>query len=185
MRVSRIGSSSPIGGVIRVKGVTQVLARLDREIAKIQGLTQEGLIRATAKIHEETEKGSVKTPRDLGNLRHSWFYVTANARIVAGGNTGKLVSTETGSFIGPKAGEFASQHSSIKGEMVGKAKALSNVYKGPFIIMGYSMNYALWVHEMVGAHFSAEGTGAKWFQIAIENQKDNILKILRDTARIK
>ncbi len=185
MRVNRIGSSSPVGGVIRVKGVTQVLAKLDKEIAKIQGVTQEGLIRATAKIHEETEKGSIKTPKDLGNLRHSWFYVTANARVVAGGSTGKLVSTETGSFQGKKAGEYASQHSSIKGEMVGKAKSLSSVYKGPFVIMGYSMNYALWVHEMVGAHFSAEGTGAKWFQNAIETQKDNIVKIIRDTAKVK
>lgn len=61
------------------------------------------------------------------------------------------------------------------------------------IMMGFSANYALWVHEMVGANFSSpkkrskpgggirwttprEGAGAKFFETALRRNRDLILQ---------
>ena len=172
-------------GIVRTdRELQNLIYNLNKEASKIQGKTQQGLIRAVAKIHQETEKGAVITPVDLGNLRQSWFYVTANAKIIAGGSIGKTVSENTGSFKGKKAGEYAAQHSSMKAEKQAEAKALSAKNNGPFIIFGYSVNYALWVHEMMDATFKRPGSGPKWFETAIKNQTSNVLKILQETAKI-
>jgi hypothetical protein len=162
-----------------------IIYNLNKEIMKVEGASQSGLIRAVAKIHEETEKGSVKVPIDLGNLRHSWFYVTASARIIAGGSTHKLISEHTGKFVGKNAGRLAAEHAAIKTEMTGKAKSFAAQYKGPFVIAGYSANYALWVHEMMGAKFKRRGAGPKWFEIAIKSKQAEILKIIQSNAKIK
>jgi hypothetical protein len=70
------------------------------------------------------------------------------------------------------------------------------------LIMGFSSNYALWVHEMVGADFSSprwrykkgkkrywytprQGAGAKFLEAAIKRNKDKILEIIRKNAQIK
>ncbi|MDH7554329.1 MAG: hypothetical protein QHH74_11800 [Spirochaetota bacterium] len=146
-----------------------IVYNLNEEIKKIKGRTQAGLIKAVNLIHQETEKGSVRVPVDLGNLKHSWFWVTARGRI--GGSTAK--------FVGKKAGRLAAGHASLKTEMLGEAKSLAIQYKGPFVIAGYSANYALWVHEMM------ESKGYKWFEIAIKSKQAEILKIIQDNAKIK
>jgi hypothetical protein len=55
----------------------------------------------------------------------------------------------------------------------------------PFLTMGYSANYAVYVHEMVGAKFQRPGAGAKWFQAAFRRNKDRILEVIREEAQIK
>jgi len=171
-----------------------IVRNLNKEIMKIDGKTQAGLIRAVAEIHKETETGSVKTPFDLGNLSHSWFYVTASARIIAGGSTHKLTSEHTGKFVGKNAGRLAAEHAAMKTEMKGKAKSFAAQYKGPFVIAGYSANYALWVHEMMGmsslkknkkGEMVARRGGPKWFETAIKNKQGEVLKIIQSNAKIR
>jgi hypothetical protein len=60
-------------------------------------------------------------------------------------------------------------------------------YQGsnPFLTMGYSANYAVYVHEMVGAKFQRPGAGAKWFQAAFRRNKDRILEVIKQEAQIK
>jgi len=58
----------------------------------------------------------------------------------------------------------------------------------PFIIMGYSgakAPYAIYVHEMIGANFKEPGSGAKWFQSALWRNKDRIMRIIQENARIR
>ena len=55
----------------------------------------------------------------------------------------------------------------------------------PFLTMGYSANYAVYVHELVGATFQRPGAGAKWFQAAFRRNKDRILEVIRQEAQIK
>jgi len=152
-----------------------IIYNLNKEIMKVEGATQSGLIRAVNLIHQETEKGSVRVPVDTSNLRHSWFYVTAKGGV--GGSTGK--------FIGKNAGRLAAEHAAMRTEMKGKAKSLFTQYKGPFVIAGYSANYTLWVHEMMGAKFKRRGAGPKWFEIAIKNKQGEILKIIQSNAKIR
>ena len=55
------------------------------------------------------------------------------------------------------------------------------------LLMGFSANYALWVHEMVGSdiHWTKEGSGPKFLESAINRNHDEILQILADKSKIK
>jgi hypothetical protein len=188
MRLNRVGYKlDQVGSVIRIAGVTKFFTNLNREIEGIQGRSQVGLNKAAALIRNETEHGGVKTPVDLGNLRASWFTVSANSKIVSGGGVSHTSTGQESKFDGPKAGSLAAGHASILTEMKAKTQVLSNTYDGPFLIMGYSANYAMWVHENInpGIHFKRKGAGPKWFEAAIKNQRDNIIKVIRDNAKIK
>jgi hypothetical protein len=60
-----------------------------------------------------------------------------------------------------------------------------NLSVGPAVIFGHRANYAVFVHEMVGANFQRPGAGAKWLQAAIRNSKERTLKIIAENAKVK
>jgi hypothetical protein len=167
-----------------IKGMDIVLANLNREIMAMENRTLAGLIKAAALIRDETETGDLLTPVDLGNLRASWFVVTATSIPVGQG---------VSNFKGPKAGEIAANHSSTLAEAQGFVAA-NTPKKGKFIIIGYTVNYAMYVHENLGMHDPAnpywkdrkwrEGSGPKWFEAAIKKKASRILEIIRDNAKI-
>jgi hypothetical protein len=49
--------------------------------------------------------------------------------------------------------------------------------------MGYTSNYAAWVHEMVGVHWTREGSGAHWFIAAIQRNHETIMTIIAEHAK--
>jgi len=70
------------------------------------------------------------------------------------------------------------------------------------LTIGFNANYAVYVHEMVGADFTSprwrsrpggkqywytprEGAGAKFFEAALKRNGDKIIKIIQETAKIK
>ena len=71
------------------------------------------------------------------------------------------------------------------------------------VLMGFAANYAMWVHEMVGADFTSPrfrygkgkkkkywytpraGAGAKFFEAALKRNTQHILAIIRKNAIIK
>ena len=55
----------------------------------------------------------------------------------------------------------------------------------PFITMGYSQNYAVFVHELIGATFKRPDAGAKWFQAHLFRNKARILEVIKMEAQIK
>ena len=58
--------------------------------------------------------------------------------------------------------------------------------KQSVIIFGYSANYALYVHEMIGTiKWSRPNSGAKWFEYAIKRNVDRILYLIAGRAKIK
>jgi len=56
---------------------------------------------------------------------------------------------------------------------------------GPAVIFGFSANYAVYVHELLGAHFRRPGAGPKFLQAHIRRTKERTLRIIGDNARIK
>ena len=57
--------------------------------------------------------------------------------------------------------------------------------KQSVIIFGYSANYALYVHEMIGPiNWSRPNSGAKWFQHAIYRNVSRILYFIQINAKI-
>ena len=153
-----------------------IMARLNAEIKLIKGRTVEGLMEASIHIRRETEDVSPVTPVDKGNLRQSYFAVASN---------GKKVNDPVGSgrFKGPDASEMKADHSAL----IGESKGIASASKDPLVIMGYSANYAAPVHEMVGKQFHRRDkvAGPKWFETAVYRNRDKIVRIVADNAKIK
>ena len=132
-----------------------------------------GLIDSSIIIRRETEKSSPITPLATGNLRASWFVVTAFER--------PPQDPYSGRFKGEDKGEMSSEHASTKSKYGSEAKA-SPI---PFLIMGYSANYAVYVHENVEHFFKRPQSGPKWFQLALQDNAKNIIKVIGKKTKIK
>ena len=153
-----------------------IQARLNLELKKVEGGTVEGLMEASIHVRRETEDVTPVTPVDKGNLRQSYFAAASN---------GKKVNDPVGSgrFKGPKASEMKADHSTL----IGECKGIASTSKDPLVIMGYSANYAAPVHEMVGRRFHRRDkvAGPKWFETAVYRNRDKIVRIVADNAKIK
>jgi len=55
----------------------------------------------------------------------------------------------------------------------------------PGLIIGFNANYAVFVHENVGANFKRPGAGAKFFEASLKRNKMLILETIRNNAYIK
>jgi len=163
-----------------IKGMDIVMTNLHKEIVKIKGRSLKGLIEASIIVRRSMDYNAPTIPIDLGNLRLSWFVVTASG----------IQKGESPSFREDEGGELASEHASTISEAQSLAQAAS--VQGPVLMMGFSANYAMWVHEMVGANFrqpkkgAVRGSpGAKFFERALKDNKALILETIRDNAYIK
>jgi hypothetical protein len=56
--------------------------------------------------------------------------------------------------------------------------------KGPALLIGFTIEYALFVHEMYGANFQRPGAGAGFFVASLKRNKQNILEVIRKAAQI-
>jgi len=169
-----------MAGAAQIHGFKEVEANLNRQLEGIKSRSMKGLIMGAALVRNETEKTPPLTPVDLGNLRASWFVVTAK---------GVQVGKGTHGFRGPKAAKISSDHSATIGEAQGMA-AVQSVGKKKVLIMGYSANYALYVHEGhgeigLGMHYKRPESGPKWFESAVKNNSQKIVQIVKDNAKIK
>ena len=157
----------------KVTGLDTVMKNLNKEISGIRNRSLKGLIRAQIVIRRDMDTTSPTIPVQYGNLRASYYAVTANGEAARGGK-----------FKGDNAGKLASGHS----EAISNAHSLAKGAwgKGPLLIMGFSAFYAWFVHEMVGAvNWTRDGSGAKFLEAAIKNTYDKILSIIRDEAKVK
>jgi len=50
--------------------------------------------------------------------------------------------------------------------------------------LGFTANYAWYVHENVGANFKRPGAGAKFFEAALKRNTDKILDIIKKEAKV-
>jgi len=51
------------------------------------------------------------------------------------------------------------------------------------VLMGFSANYALFVHENDNAHFQRPGAGARFFEIALDREKEKIFQIIQNSIK--
>lgn len=167
-----------------VKGLDIVMANLQKELALIKNKTAEGLIRAGVDIRRETEKTPPLTPIDLGNLRASWFLVSAQGSEPDPLGYSGDFKNRPGKKMQIKASELKAEHTSA----IAESKAIASQVKDPIVIMGYSANYAMWVHEIIKrfpqTKFSRPGSGAKWLEAAIKNNRNKIVETVGKYAKI-
>lgn len=56
---------------------------------------------------------------------------------------------------------------------------------GPSMTLGFSANYAVFVHENMEANFKRPGSGPKFFEKALQRNHSKILAILKNNTQIK
>lgn len=160
----------------KLEGLKEVMSNLHSEIEKIEGYTMKGLIRSVIRIRRTMDKQSPLIPIDKGNLRASWFTVTGHSWHV---NMEEAAPIAAVKFRGEDAGALALEHSQVISEMKAQAGDRLIVY------YGFSANYAMWVHELMGATYSRPGSGPKFLEASIKSNQGMILKELYNSAKIK
>lgn len=141
-----------------LKGLDNVLRALNKEIKEIENRSVIGMGKAVMMIRREMDEKPPLVP------------------------------------IGPDAGQVESLKKEGIYRQVGTGNLRASWFSypfnlpiGPAVIFGFSANYAVFVHEMIGKNirWSRPGAGPKFLQSAIRLNKDRILGIIRDEARIK
>ena len=181
----------PIGGnLATMGGFPQVMARLNAEIKLIKGRTYGGLLQAAILVRSKTEESSPKTPVDRGNLRASWFAVTAKATAADSANSGGFKQNKE---TGVSGSRMRKDHTALKNEAKGMCGGIE-----PVVITGFSAFYAAPVHEMFKADFTGKnargkskkrirrpGAGPYYFKTHFERNSKQIVQVIADNVRIK
>lgn len=168
-----------------LSGIETVLKNLNAEIEKIEGRTTKGVIKAGIVVIRDMEKTSPKIPVDTGNLRSSRFMVTST------GVPPQANAIQSGSFKGPDASVLSSNHAKVIKEQQAKLVGLNK----PILILGFTANYSIFVHENLEAKFyrpdapkgkkGRPGSGAKFLEYALQRNQQKILDIIAKEAKIK
>ena len=156
-----------------LEGLDKVMKRLNTKINNIEGGTLKGLIGGAIVIRRSMDDQSPKIPIDTANLRSSWFVVTSR---------GDTAEGQSPQFKGRGSGQMASDHNRVVDQNRSKAQG----QRQPYVVMGFSANYAGWVHEMVGnIAWQRPGSGSKFFQAAIRRNFRPVLEEIRKNAQVK
>ena len=178
------GTPGGSGGINYLKGMDEVMRNLNIELGKIKEGSVRGLVEAAAFIRRKTESSYPLTPVDLGNLRSSWFITTASKKKANDEWNKGFRKTKPGTKK-VKDADLAANHTSVITAAQGELSALNTKDK-QFVMMGYSANYAGFVHEFVGdVNWSRDNSGAKWLQSHVYRNSKKIVEIVRDNAKVK
>lgn len=171
-------------GVAKVQGLDTIIANLNKEIKSIEGDIQKGLTLGMMLVKGDSMSG---TPVDTGNLRGSHYLVSGNGSV---SDEGKKFITVDKKGKPNKSGEkVASEHPGH----VSKAKSNALSKRKPFCEIGCTAFYAEAVHEdMEASHVKEHKTGgtfqsghAKFLQIALADNRDRVLALVKKYARRK
>lgn len=162
-----------------LKGLDAVMKEINDQVDQIAGRTNAGLIEAVMFLHDKMQKEDPVIPIDTGYLRSSFFMVTANTKSVTP-PAGTTIKTGVGSKTKTMKANLSSVNKAIVPTIQkSKGTKASKMY----IAFGFSANYAIYVHENVGANFKSP-TGPKFFEAHIKRNKDAVLKIIQKNAQI-
>jgi hypothetical protein len=156
----------------RLRGINEVNRNLSKEFKGIKARTKEGLLEAGVLIRRKMEP---LIPIDTGNLRASQFATVGDKE----GATGE-------EFKGKRANQMKRRHSVV----VQKTKAFAKTKKYPFMVLGFTANYAAAVHERTTSkkgnpiNYKRPGSGPKFLEKALLENKDEILIILGKNAKV-
>ena len=138
-----------------LQGLSTVLRNLNAAIKQKELNIKAGLMEACLVIKADSVR---ETPIDLGNLRSSAFVIV----------TDNPPDNSAPSFSGTDSGEMASNHAKALTEGAGIVKGSIHDFSG---IIGYTANYAFWVHEMPATYNFNSGTNKYLEKSALKNEK--------------
>ena len=158
----------------------EIIRNLNNELEKIEGRSLQGMILAAIHIQRDMIQTAPKIPIDYGNLQHSYFTISNKG----GGDQMPGKKPE---------GDMLSEHQST----VSTVESVIRAERMPVVAMGFSANYAVFVHENLDANFARPkkvggklknrrpGAGARFFSSALDRNHKEILRIIGQNAQIK
>jgi hypothetical protein len=162
-------------GNTKIKGFDEVMHNLNTEIEAIKNRSMKGLIKSAIIIRRSMDKTPPLIPVKTGNLRASWFVVSA-----------KKIESASPEFIGNEAGKRTGEYNAsvAEAQTVVSASGKDNL----FLVIGFGANYAAPVHEMYGKgdiDWSRKNSGPKFFESAVKRNKNKIISTIQENAQIK
>ena len=158
---------------LKLIGIDNVLANLNKEVEGIKERGLIGLIRASIIVRNAMEKDVPRIPVDTSNLRASWFVVTSKGGTIRGRQPTFNIQDKSGEQV---VREHVTKVERNKAAIEGKV---------PVIVMGFTAYYALPVHENIGAQFKAPGAGAKFFEVHLQTKQKQMLEMIQKEVQIK
>jgi len=161
----------------KIKGIEKVMGNLNKKASSIKKkLTTTGFIRVSIFFQEQTEKTSPITPLDTGNLRSSYFTTIKDA-------DGSVINKSSG--FSPD-NRVTARHKQNQNATVSTMQSVVGASTIPFMIFGFSANYAMAVHEKTGKdiNWGRPSSGPNFFLNHVKNNQSKILKILRQNAKV-
>lgn len=155
----------------KLLGIATVMKNLTKAVEQVEQKTIQGLISAAIIIRRDMEKTGEgdKIPVDLGNLRASCFISSVKG------------SKSEGQFEGPDAGKLAAEHSAVTSAAEGAVQQ----NRKPMVIIGFSANYAVFVHENTEAkNWNRRGSGPKFLEHALDRNRSAVLTELQKHAKL-
>lgn len=165
---------------VYLEGLEGVMKNLNKAVKHIEGKTLSGLIRGAIIIRRSMEDATPKVPVDTGNLRASFFVVTSKGGL----NTKGLIQTtnpewKTGKNV--DVSKLGANHSSVVSSSLSEAKSA----KYPVVILGFTANYAVFVHENYNAkNWNRTGSGPGFLQAAVKRSQGKIVAVIAEEAKV-
>ncbi len=157
-------------------GIDKVMTNINRQVARMKRGSMAGLIEAAIVIRRDMDKTPPLIPVDVGNLRASWFITTARGPSEVGG--GWKSTDKKGGKV--DVSELAADHRGIVSAATSKARKAMH----PIVIMGFSANYSVFVHEMKeGAVWNRTSSGPKFFESSLNSNQALVLAIIANNIR--
>ncbi len=176
-------------GKVYVKGWRKVKRNLNKAINEIEENSTEALIEFAKDIHRNANTRPPLIPKDTGNLIESRF-ITTDTGMVAYGKSPKFSSKNAkGEYKRGRARNAYLDHQRVVTTYLAKAMQSDD----PFVYFGYSVGYALFVHELglsvrPGAspiNWTRPSSGPKFMQAAVKRKTKDLEKILYKHIHIK
>ena len=167
-----------------LEGMDIIINNIKAETVKMKQRALKGMIEGAIGIRRDMDHKNPKVPVDLGNLRASWFITTVLGAEQNEGEGTFIEVDKEGKQARPVgfAAKMASEHVSI----IAQAQAEVNAAAKMTLIMGFSANYAIWVHEMLGdVNWSRPGSGAWFFRQAINENREKVLQKVANAMKIR
>jgi hypothetical protein len=169
---------------VEIEGLSEVLANLNKELKKVKTGCKKGMLTAVAEIRRDTERTYPKTPVDIGNLRASWFTVSADGIEPDPLGVSGQFKNRPFKKMQIKASDMSGQHSAVVSSAQADAISESKSNK-EVVIFGYSASYAFFVHEMIYAeNWSRDESGPKWLEYSLKRNSNLIIDIVKNNAKI-
>lgn len=153
-------------------GLKEVIANINKEIAKIEEGTLRGLMQAGLLVKRDSQ---IQTPVRYGNLRASGYVVVSGI----GHTADEISSFGDKPNRGPEGKKLFNWHQKMMKESIATAYVPSDIL---YAEIGHTMPYAAHVHEhnknyMVG--------NWKFLENSFKKNQKKIIQIIAENARIK